>query len=477
MTSTLIGPRVRPDVSPDAVVVVPGIMGSTLESADGVLWGLHRLRWYLKEWTRWDDSALDQLRLTRAEREGDFGRIHATGLLRAPAWAPFLQGIEPYGALVDGIRDVVVHQDAVLEFAYDWRLPCAYNASILANSARKHLATWRVHREYERFHNELPDSRPPRLVIVAHSMGGLLARSLPEDLDVRATITLGTPFDGAAKAALILNTGEGAPLPLPKPRLQAMARTLPGLHDLLPTYRCLDGGHEADPVRLSPEDVATLGGDAELATQSFDWHKETSARRLPGHRALIGINQPTASSLTLRGGVIRDHPETFELMDSGFARDSSGFLHRILKHGDGTVPDNSAHGEAVDQPVLLSQQHGPIAKSSETIDFVRAVLRERPAGVGRLGEDHLSLDIPDLVLAGDVFTVPIGGITGPRGARVAIYDEDGRRVARPGVHRADLRYQVRVGPLSPGIFEVVVSRGSMRISQRVMVIDSQPSGD
>jgi hypothetical protein len=66
-------------------------------------------------------------------------------------------------------------------------------------------------------------------------MGGLLTRTLPNDLDIRATVTLATPFDGAAKAALILNTGRGTPLLLPRERLRAMAKTLPGLHDLLPT--------------------------------------------------------------------------------------------------------------------------------------------------------------------------------------------------------------------------------------------------
>src|SRR5829696_684178 len=43
MANGLVGQRVRPYVSPDAVVVVPGIMGSSLESESGVVWGLHRL--------------------------------------------------------------------------------------------------------------------------------------------------------------------------------------------------------------------------------------------------------------------------------------------------------------------------------------------------------------------------------------------------------------------------------------------------
>jgi hypothetical protein len=83
---------------------------------------LHRLGWYAKAWTH-RRSALDELRLSKEEREGQYGRIRATGLLQRPAWAPFLQGIEPYGALLHGIRDVVVHEDAICSFPYDWRLP------------------------------------------------------------------------------------------------------------------------------------------------------------------------------------------------------------------------------------------------------------------------------------------------------------------------------------------------------------------
>jgi Lecithin:cholesterol acyltransferase len=342
-------------------------MGSSLESESGVGWGLHRLGWYVKAWTR-RESALDELMLSKEERKGRYGRIRATGLLQRPAWAPFLQGIEPYGALLAGIRDVVVHQDAICSFPYDWRLPVAHNATLLERNARAHLAAWKAHPEYQRFRDELPDSRPARLVIVAHSMGGLLTRTLPNDLNIRATVTLATPFDGAAKAALILNTGRGTPLPLPRERLRTMAKTLPGLHDLLPTYRCLDDvDGDTEPARLPPELVEDIGGDRELATASFAWHAQVGAHRPAGHRPLIWIKQPTDSSLTLRSGVLAGHGYTFEPTIDGLARDRHGILVRNLRDGDGTVPYNSALPGADGQMATLAQQHGPIAKSKESI--------------------------------------------------------------------------------------------------------------
>lgn len=473
VTEFLVGRRIRPDVSPDAVVVVPGVMGSSLESSRGVLWGMHRLGWYLKEWTA-VDSALDMLALDNDERRGVYGRIRATGLLRRPAWAPFLQAIEPYGELLAGISRVVVHPAAVLEFPYDWRLPIAYNARRLEIRARNHLASWCSHREYQRFRRELPDARPARLVIIAHSMGGLLLRSLPDDLDVRATVTLGTPFDGSAKAVMMLNAGRGAPVPLPRSRLKKLARTLPGLHDLLPTYRCLDDASgDRHPARLTPDIVASLGGDRNLAETSFSTHRAASARAIPGHRALIGINQPTISTLTVRDGIVEGHPYTFEPLSDGFARDRHGVLVRTLKRGDGTVPDNSARDVPSHREIFtLAQQHGPIAKAPEAINFVCAVLCERDVDAPRLGQGDLSIDVPDLLANETKFVVSISGVEGPNDATVTIRDEDGLAVDKPRIEFGSNGPYAPVGPLHSGIYQVELAGGaSTAVNQRVMITD------
>jgi hypothetical protein len=67
---------------------------------------------------------------------------------------------------------------------------------------------------------------------------------------VRATVTLGTPFFGASKAVLLLGSGRGSPVPLPRARVRRLAVTLPGVYDLLPSYRCVsDGSTTAVPRR------------------------------------------------------------------------------------------------------------------------------------------------------------------------------------------------------------------------------------
>src|SRR5438552_15446918 len=108
-------------------------MGSELVdvTTGETLWGLRDPRWYLNAWA--GGSALRALALTDAERDGTYGRIRATGLLRFPAFAPMLRGFEPYGRLLDGVRRVTVDPAAVAEFAYDWRLPVNHNATLLAD--------------------------------------------------------------------------------------------------------------------------------------------------------------------------------------------------------------------------------------------------------------------------------------------------------------------------------------------------------
>jgi pimeloyl-ACP methyl ester carboxylesterase len=189
--------------SRDAVVVVPGIMGSELmlQETGETLWGLRSAEWYRKAWA--SGSSLRALELSDEERGGRYGRIRATRLLRFPAYAPFLRGFEPYTNLVRALRRRVLHPAAVAEFPYDWRLPVSHNAVLLADAAQRHLATWRRHPSHDDVQRTGQENEPA-LVLVAHSMGGLLCSQLsviPGAMDnVRAVITLGTPFYGAPNA-------------------------------------------------------------------------------------------------------------------------------------------------------------------------------------------------------------------------------------------------------------------------------------
>ncbi|WP_234021194.1 hypothetical protein [Streptomyces sp. Tu 6176] len=185
--------------------------------------------------------------------------------------------------------------------------------------------------------------------------------------------TLGTPFQGSAAAALILNTGRGTPVPLPHGRLRDLAVTLPGLHDLLPTFPCLDEG--LNVRRLTTVDIADLGGDKDLASASLAFHERLRGRTLPGHRAVVGISQRTVQSLALRQGVVEPYEHSFRRHSDGeLMRDADGVPRRFDVAGDGTVHRESAALSRATVPLAL--QHGALAKGEAALEAVTAFLEE-----------------------------------------------------------------------------------------------------
>ncbi|WP_231631085.1 lipase/acyltransferase domain-containing protein, partial [Streptomyces clavuligerus] len=472
-------PPVSPNATQDAVVVVPGIMGSELYDTeqDRVVWGLSDSRWLLRAWTL--PGGLDRLHVTPEEREGRLGRIRARRLLRVPAWSPVLRGVEPYGALVRTVTRSAASPDAVLEFPYDWRLPVAVNARLLAGAARAHLERWRRHPAHTAARRHRVDEREGRLVFVAHSMGGLLTLAALRDgpdadlaRDTRGVLTLGTPFRGAVAAAVILNSGRGAPVPLPHGRLRRLAATMPGLHDLLPSFTCL--GEGADARKPTPSDIVALGGDEELARRSRELHERLAAHPLPGHRAVIGVSQPTAQSLELRQGVVVPHELSYRHHgDGGLMRHENGAPRRFDVGGDGTVHKESAALTRSSVPFAL--QHGSLAKGEAALEAVTSFLEEDehlgpPQAAARLG-----LQVPDFVAPGKRWTLRVHGADGPAGldcvvekvaeesapggafrVRAALYgdDEDDRSGGGSGDALA-----ARVAVPSEGLYRVSLDSG------------------
>ncbi|GGS55047.1 lipase/acyltransferase domain-containing protein [Streptomyces violaceus] len=472
-------PPTAKDISHDAVVIVPGIMGSSLlDTVSGAcVWGL-RTSPLRKAWCRRDGMAV--LHLSDDERQGRFGRIRATGLLSVPAWAPYLKGLEPYSDLVDAVHAVTADRAAVLEFAYDWRLSVAVNGTLLAEAARRHLTDWRGHPR-SRAH---ADERAARLVFVAHSMGGLVTRAAlihAPDLepDTRAVVTLGTPFLGSVKAAVILNGDRAEPLPvLPKGRMRALSATLPGVHDLLPAYRCVDTGLDVD--RLDPGAVEALGGDRELAEQSqaFRAAQQSAGRPLPAHRALVGVAQPTVQSMSMADGVVRPRFHAFELNgDRELARDRQGIPLRKDRGGDGTVYRDAAHPAAgrAQSVAYVPLQHGALAKNSVALRHVRAVITEHEPELGPpLGDGEVGLDVPDCAAPHVAWWLRLTGVDNPAGIACSVHEaETDRRLMAPRLEWRDDEIGAWVTLPEPGLYRVRVNTGaSAPITQLVMAVEN-----
>lgn len=410
-------PEVTPSITHDAIVIVPGIMGSELmDTATGdVVWGLADPGWLARAWLT--KSGLHPLHLTPDEQAGKQGRIKPQRLLRTPTWTPFLRGIEPYTHLIKDVKNTAAHPDAVLPFPYDWRLPIESNSLLLAEASRRHLEQWRRHPAHGTARRQAVDEREARLVFIAHSMGGLVTYGAlflggDNDLaaDTRGVMTLGTPFRGSVVAANILNGIQGGPLPLPHARLSALAAAMPGVHDLLPRFPCLEDGLN---VRgLTPTEVADLGGSKTLAQQSDAFFERLSAHSLPGHRPVVGIRQDTVQSMQLKGGVVIPAEYCFRTHSDGETiRDTQGAPRRFQEWGDGTVHRVSA--SLTRRTVPLALQHGTLASGKAARRAVVDFLLEDD----HLGPDQtdgvLGLRVPDYVVPGAQWQLTITGTDDP----------------------------------------------------------------
>ncbi len=485
-------PPVFDDRTRDACVVAPGIMGSVLQDAAGrTVWGVG-LSMLMGALTG-EENLFSALRATAQEQAADadtarsepLGRIRATGLLAKPQWLPVLQGLDPYTEVVRTLRKATLASEAVAQFPYDWRLAVSYNGALLARVARAHLERWRE------LTASVPEwraagERSPRLVFVAHSMGGLVVRAALEQnpelaADTRAVVTVGTPFLGSAKAVSALNlvhaqTGPGRLMR----NVQAMAASLPAVHDLLPGYRCLDLG--ADVERLAPGDVVRFGGDANLAARSLEQHARyrLSGFAMPGHRAVVGEAQVTTQTLEERAGIAVGLRHAFDVEEDGtLVRDpATGIPARRDASGDGTVhiPSARAGTEAV---TYVYGQHGTLMRHDEVMRQIRRIVLERPPSI-YLGGDGSGtgpgLETPEL---GGRFGAPLAlrvtGLESLSGVRLEVHSATTGRAGHP----LDLRWDpdhtdgaasAEFFADAPDLYRVVLDTGRHTpISQLVLV--------
>ena len=150
-------------------------------------------------------------------------------------------------------------------FPYDWRRDNRVAARRLKEQTDRWLREWR---------RESPDAK---LILVGHSMGGLVARYFLECLegwrDTRRLVTFGTPYRGSLNALNFLVHGMQKRLgPIPVLDLSRLLRSFPSIYQLLPIYPCLDPG-DGQLIRVS-EAAGLPHVDPERARAADAFHRE-----------------------------------------------------------------------------------------------------------------------------------------------------------------------------------------------------------
>ena len=309
--------------------------------------------------------------------------------------------------------------------------------------------------------------RAGRVTVVAHSMGGLVARVWMGLLGrwpwCRSLITLGTPHRGAPKALNWLVNG----VPLLTGTTE-MLRAWPSVVQLLPRYPVVRDV-EADAARYPHQlPVPWL---ADRAKEAYDLHVEIEKvwgdlpRRGPETVACIGWSHRTPDAAFWERGrlrVTKDRPTWLGL--DGWEKD----------FGDGTVPSVSALPPEMDQyehsPIRLVERHVPLAHAAVVADLLERQLKRRPPTQIHGAEDGehpptMGLDLAELHPAGAPIRVEAT-------LREVQADVGGQRVwarlrpvgGRGGVDRAQLSRDAVQGGFEgelpgqvPGLYEIRVS--------------------
>lgn len=424
-----------------AVIVVPGIMGSELKEGDRTIWGFRSLRWYYNVWT---ENQFSGLRLTDAERDGAYGRVEPTALLQSPAFLPKFDKVNPYGELVKRLQGSAIHPDAVATFPYDWRLPVSHNGALLACLIRRHSKAWSQHPALRSHLAEHPE-RQMKVVVVAHSMGGLVAQHAAVEARVDRIIALGTPWHGSAKTISAMAVGDMGRLPFPRAAIRDLVTPMPSTYDLLPRWACVAPHVPTnDPTRVDEHVITSLLGDPQLFRDADAAYRARSVAatddQAPEVVSMAGINQPTAGIVKFESGggsaggadaVVTDR--VYLRTENGFERDRLGNLVTVDSTGDGTVPHFSASLRSHTLRSLQRLQHDQLAYAAEGLVVASHLVDDSEEPQFLAGASGLGIRIPQILEVGSSLEVELTGVDPPTRVLVEVLNADGRPVARPPV--------------------------------------------
>lgn len=430
-------------------VLIPGITGSVLEKDGKDIFGLTASAGLRALFS--GGRSIQDLRLEPTLDERPDDGVVASRVAPDAHLIPGLWKIDGYGAVAKYLQSRMraVSGETFFEFPYDWRL----DNRVAAHDLRRQCDAW------------LAGRKDAKLVLVAHSMGGLVSRYFLEVLngwrDTRALVTFGTPFRGSLNALDSLANGLTKAFGLVD--LTDLLRSFPSIHQLLPIYPCLDTG-DGQPLRLSELTVPVPGLDTGAVAAARRFHQEIE----DAVSANMANEEYASSRYRLHRVIGTEHPtnQSALLTDAGVKMLRT---HELGTHGgDGTVPRVSASPLEIDNDdgaMFAGTRHASLQNADAVLTQLKGWMTIADlTGFRAGGPKRLSLDLADLHAAGDpvVFTVTPSGTTGA--LRYTIEWLGGPSSEQPTVSGAtepvDGPRFVEVPPLQPGLYRLSLAGDS-----------------
>jgi hypothetical protein len=359
----------------DLVVILPGILGSVLQKDGKELWGV-------STGAIWDilisqGNALNALNVQQDDPDAenlDDG-IRAVRLVDDVTIIPGFIKVDGYThttkMITENFANVTqgnIYLDPddrpanLYHFPYDWRRDNRAAAKILKRLLAKRLKCWR----------EQTGNPNAKVILLAHSMGGLVSRYYLEVLggwsDCKALFTFGTPYRGSLPAVDFLANGyKQAFIDLTR-----VMRSMTSVYQLMPRYKALKIGDEFYRIAESPVELPNI--DRAKALDALNFHNSIDDaadlnQNNPIYRnsfvtcPIVGVVQPTKQSAELLNGKITTSETLPDWLNN----------RPNLGDGDGTVPQVSAIPVQMgDVEVLavvdyIAESHGALQNQPDTL--------------------------------------------------------------------------------------------------------------
>jgi pimeloyl-ACP methyl ester carboxylesterase len=433
------------------VVFVPGIGGSVLESPDKIV--------------VWSSSLGQIARVVAHPDRLANQRLRAIGLVKRQTFIPGLavihgyqEGMEALGRAFESTIDWG-HPDQedldarVVAFPYDFRLGIGEIADRLDAFINRRL----THRRWTGQRN--------RVVIVSHSMGGLVARQWVSQGNwpvCRAVVTLGTPHRGAPKALEYLVNGPSPWIPN-RGELRELMRSWTSMYELIPRYRSVWDYRTRSAVY--PKDLligSSFPGYSRHSRLAFELHTniETSwkSNGWNSHTlAIIGRGHGTILGASWNGTALRSTKRPPSWLKKEMTQD---------ERGDGTVPELSAL--PIEQGALLQRhryplRHGEMASGPVLLAHLERIFGDlSPATDDARGNElRLGLDLEEAYLQGEPFDVgarmiPLSQVP-PAMDLSYVVEHNGNQVRKGSLDHDAGRWSAAVVGLPDGLYRLAVT--------------------